>query len=383
MVQLKHSERRILEDALDMRGGYVLDFSNRTFEEFFEDQGIEIYQEKYEFNGTSKANHMRAFTQVEDAVTVCRVLRQLWEYRESIPSNAQNDTSGQLKAKFFAVLDRLEGDRTVTAHGVDEHRAEDAEAAEEARRRAEEVKAAEEAARAPKVFINYRREDSAAYARLVQDRLEREWGRDFVFMDVDSIPIGADFVEILGNEVGKCDVLLALMGHQWWGVRDQDGNRRLDNPNDFVRVEIATALQRDIRVIPILLDGTRVPNEDQLPEDLRGLVRRNGLNVRHESFHNDMDKLIRVVAARAVAAVPRDGAIIFRDLVGKLKMLRITCDKCGRHGQYRVDRLVAKYGIDAKLFDWSDEITADCARKIARNDYDPCGARCPDLSKVV
>ena len=81
--------------------------------------------------------------------------------------------------------------------------------------------------------------------------------------------------------------------------------------------------------------------------------------------------------------MPRDGAITFRDIAGKLTVLHITCDKCGRSGQYRVDRLIMRYGIDAKVFDWSDEITADCPRKIAKNMYDPCRARCPDLSKVA
>jgi hypothetical protein len=83
------------------------------------------------------------------------------------------------------------------------------------------------------------------------------------------------------------------------------------------------------------------------------------------------------------ADVPREGAIIFRDLVGKLTVLRIERKKCGRSGQYRLDRLIMRYGIDAKLFDWSDEITADCPRKQAKNLNDQCGARCPDLSKVV
>jgi hypothetical protein len=79
--------------------------------------------------------------------------------------------------------------------------------------------------------------------------------------------------------------------------------------------------------------------------------------------------------------MPRD--VTFRDIVGKLTVLRITCDKCGRSGQYRVDRLIVRYGIDAKLFDWSDEITADCPRKRAKNLNDQCAARCPDLSMVV
>ena len=81
--------------------------------------------------------------------------------------------------------------------------------------------------------------------------------------------------------------------------------------------------------------------------------------------------------------MPRDGAITFRDIVGKLGVVLITCDKCGRSGQYRVDRVIMRYGIDAKLFDWSDEIVADCPRKQAQNLNDQCGARCPDLSKVV
>jgi hypothetical protein len=81
--------------------------------------------------------------------------------------------------------------------------------------------------------------------------------------------------------------------------------------------------------------------------------------------------------------MPREGAIIFRAFVGKLDVLRVTCDKCCRFGVYRVDRLIERYGIDAKLFDWSDEITADCPRKQAGNLNDICGARCPDRRKVV
>jgi hypothetical protein len=81
--------------------------------------------------------------------------------------------------------------------------------------------------------------------------------------------------------------------------------------------------------------------------------------------------------------MPRDGAIIFRDLVGKLDVLNVQCAKCGRRGRYHLHRLIERYGIDAKLFDWSDEIPADCPRKQAKNLNDQCGARCADLSKVV
>ncbi len=146
---------------------------------------------------------------------------------------------------------------------------------------------------AAKVFISYRRDDSAGQAGRIQDRLEREFGRDLLFMDVDAIPLGMNFVKVLHEEVAKCGVLLAVIGPNWLDGRDEDGNRRLDNANDFVRIEIAAALQRDIPVIPILLDGAKVPRAGQLPDDLEELALRNGLDVRHASFHYDMDKLIR------------------------------------------------------------------------------------------
>jgi formylglycine-generating enzyme required for sulfatase activity len=143
-----------------------------------------------------------------------------------------------------------------------------------------------------KVFISYRRDDSAGQAGRVHDRLAQEFGRDLLFMDVDTIPLGADFIKVLREEVARCDVLLAIIGQNWLNVRDEEGNRRLDNENDFVRNEIATALQRDIPVIPILLDGAKIPKLEQLPKDLEALTARNGLDVRHASFHIDMDRLV-------------------------------------------------------------------------------------------
>jgi hypothetical protein len=147
---------------------------------------------------------------------------------------------------------------------------------------------------AAKVFISYRRD--AAGAMLAASTIG--WGAssggppDLVFMDVDAIPLGVNFVAVLREEVTKCNVLLAIIGPNWLHVRDERGNRRLDDPNDFLHVEIATALQRGIPVIPILLDGTSIPRTDQLPKELEELALRHGLDVRHASFHNDMDKLI-------------------------------------------------------------------------------------------
>jgi tetratricopeptide (TPR) repeat protein len=168
-----------------------------------------------------------------------------------------------------------------------------------------------------RVFISYRREDSAAYAGRIQDRLERELGRELLFIDVDGIPLGVNFVKVLREEVAQCGVLLAVIGPHWLDVRDEDGTRRLDNTTDFVRIEIAAALQREIPVIPILLDGTRVPKADQLPEDLKELALRNGLNVRHASFHADLDKLIlelkrQVGASRQAGSTPIGANTPFR-----------------------------------------------------------------------
>jgi TIR domain len=160
---------------------------------------------------------------------------------------------------------------------------------------------------AAKVFISYRRDDSAGYAGRVRDRLERELGRDLLFMDVDAIPLGTNFSKVLHEEVAKCGALLAIIGPNWPDARDEHGNRRLDDPNDFVRIEIAAALQRNIPVIPILLDGARIPKATQLPEDLKELALRNGMEIRHASFQDDMNRLIRGLKGHGGQAGAVDG----------------------------------------------------------------------------
>jgi peptidylprolyl isomerase len=142
-----------------------------------------------------------------------------------------------------------------------------------------------------KVFLCYRREDSGAHAGRVKDWLERDFGADVLFMDVDNIPMGRNFVKVLREEVAKCEVLLAFIGQDWLDVRDEDGNRRLDNPHDFVRIEIAAALQRDIPVVPILLDGAKIPSANRLPKDLEELSFRNGIDLRLSSFRSDVGRL--------------------------------------------------------------------------------------------
>jgi hypothetical protein len=167
---------------------------------------------------------------------------------------------------------------------------------------------------ARKVFLSYRRGDSADAAGRLADRLVHDLGKDTIFMDVDGIPLGVDFVKRLTAEVASCDVLLAVIGPRWLEIRDDKGNRRLDNPNDFVRVEISAALERDIPLIPILLNGTQIPSADDLPSNLTGLSVRNGLEVRHSSFHSDLDRLVRQLRRRQTPSIEVERRVAERQL---------------------------------------------------------------------
>jgi hypothetical protein len=145
-----------------------------------------------------------------------------------------------------------------------------------------------------KVFISYRREDTKWPARQMYEAFSRHLPEGQVFIDIDSIPPGADYVEILQRQVRGCEMVLALIGQEWVESSDpKTGQRRLDNPNDFVRIEICAALSRAIPVIPVLLDGARMPDEEQLPEDMRMLARRQAEFVEYRTFDADVDRLIR------------------------------------------------------------------------------------------
>ncbi|MBE9069308.1 toll/interleukin-1 receptor domain-containing protein [Leptolyngbya cf. ectocarpi LEGE 11479] len=143
------------------------------------------------------------------------------------------------------------------------------------------------------IFISYRRSDSIAEAGRVYDKLVEAFGSERIFKDVDNIPYGADFVEYLDQAVARCDVLIALMGRSWLTVTDSHGKRRLDDPNDFVRIEIASALKRDILVLPVLIGGATMPGPSDLPDDLQSLARRNAAQARYDpDFHSDMRRIV-------------------------------------------------------------------------------------------
>jgi hypothetical protein len=154
------------------------------------------------------------------------------------------------------------------------------------------------------IFISYRREESRWSARSLRDRLCRDFDPKQIFIDIDAIALGEDFVEAIETTVAKCDVLIAVIGNNWLTTKDDYGNRRLDNSQDFVRMEIGAALKRKIRVIPVLVDGASMPRPTELPEDLRSLVRRNALSITDTSFDGDCQRLaaaIRLVFEKAAA----------------------------------------------------------------------------------
>jgi hypothetical protein len=152
----------------------------------------------------------------------------------------------------------------------------------------------------PKVFISYRREDSAAEAGRIFDRLVSKLGAAAIFFDINTIPFGADFRIYIKEVLMQCDVLLAIIGDDWLNATYDDdtrkGQRRLDDPNDFVRTEIELALKNDLTVIPTLVAQAGMPEASELPAALADLTSRNAAEVRSDhDFHNQVDRLIQQI----------------------------------------------------------------------------------------
>jgi hypothetical protein len=146
-----------------------------------------------------------------------------------------------------------------------------------------------------KVFINYRREDTAPYAGRLYDRLTVHFGEGQIFIDIDQIEPGEDFVEAINRKVSACDIAVVAIGPNWLHATDASGKRRLDDEEDFVRMEIVAALQRKIRVIPVLVGGAQMPRKQDLPEALAPLSRRNAIELSETRFHADVNRLIEAI----------------------------------------------------------------------------------------
>lgn len=143
-----------------------------------------------------------------------------------------------------------------------------------------------------KVFISYRRDDSNDVVGRIYDHLALKFGAEKIFKDVDSIPLGEDFREIIEKSVQSCDVILVVIGTKWLESENGLGQRRIDSPDDFVRIEIEAGLKRKISVVPVLVAGASMPKYEQLPLALKDLAFQNGLNVRSDpDFKNDLYRL--------------------------------------------------------------------------------------------
>ncbi len=157
------------------------------------------------------------------------------------------------------------------------------------------------------IFISYRRDDSAGYAGRLYDRLVAVFGPERVFMDVEGIEPGLDFVEAIEDAVSSCRVLIAVIGDEWTTAADAAGRRRLDDPNDFIRLETGAALKRGIRVVPVLVGGALMPQTADLPEDLKSLTRRQAIEITHKQWEASTGELIHTLE-NILKAPPVDAA---------------------------------------------------------------------------
>jgi TIR domain-containing protein len=157
----------------------------------------------------------------------------------------------------------------------------------------------------PKVFVSYRREDSAAHAGRLYDRLVGEFGDQNVLDATDNIAPGEDFVDHTREAVARSDVMLVLIGPQWFSTTDRSGKRRIDDPHDFVRLEIATALQRGIPVIPVLVGDADFPPSDFFPEEIRGVVNYQAFQLTNNRWADDVRRLIELLKQRFLSDAGR------------------------------------------------------------------------------
>ncbi len=145
----------------------------------------------------------------------------------------------------------------------------------------------------PGIFISYRRSDNPDATGRIYDRLVSEFGKARVFKDVDSIPLGRDFRGHLNDIVGGCAAVLTIIGPKWVDTRDSAGQRRLEDPDDFVRIELEAALSRDIPVVPVLVGHSAMPGLSELPSSLASIVYRQSIEVRPDpDFHHDSSRLM-------------------------------------------------------------------------------------------
>ena len=142
-----------------------------------------------------------------------------------------------------------------------------------------------------RIFISYRRDDAAGEAGRLADHLQKRFGADRIFLDIETIEPGTDFVQVLQRSFDETAAVLVVIGRQWLGIRDAAGARRLDDPADFVRREVEAALGRGVPVVPVLVQGAPLPRAEDLPASLAPLVTRQAAALDHAEFHADVERL--------------------------------------------------------------------------------------------
>ena len=145
------------------------------------------------------------------------------------------------------------------------------------------------------IFVSYRREDTGPYARLLKDHLTERLQSQPVFIDLDEIEVGLDFAEVIKTALDSSAVMIALIGPKWLTITDEDGRRRLDDPDDYVRFEIRAGLQCCVRLIPVLVDGAKPLRQHDLPDDIQKLARLNALKMSYDHFEYDENRLATTI----------------------------------------------------------------------------------------
>lgn len=150
----------------------------------------------------------------------------------------------------------------------------------------------------PKIFISYRRDDSSGYVGRLHEELVSTFGNNSVFMDIEDIAPGSNFVDTLNKSLSSCNILIAVIGKQWLTITDSHGTRRIDDPKDFVRIEIATALKRKMLIFPVLIRNATMPSSDDLPDELKLLSEQEASELSDIRWKYDIERLIEALVAK-------------------------------------------------------------------------------------
>lgn len=210
------------------------------------------------------------------------------------------------------------------------------------------------------VFISYRRSDTGRISRMIGEYLESRFGDDRVFMDVFDIDLGIDFYEKLAEKLAQCDVMLIVIGPEWLSCAGDDGTRRIDKADDYVRIEIEAALGRKMPLVPVFVDGVSAVDSKDLPDELRVLARRNGIQLRPGTFEADLEILVDGLRAVIVKSEQREKSNLapdpFRDFRSEFTEEKVGHQLAGTWGPPRT------YGSERPSREGADVATQQRAR---------------------